>query len=625
MGFVENKHYRLEGKSLAEQADPPTKTHDRHLGNFWIPLISYVFLGFLPDLPAWIHNPVHSLQNGGLSDLSQSAWFLGYTSFALTHGHNLFFTNYLNFPYGINLVTNCSVIFLGLIMTPVTLLFSPVLSANIIYALAFSTSAFACFVLLRKIVSWTPAAYLGGLLYGFSPFEIAHGYGHLNWVIAAAPPIVMLLLWDIVIEQKHNPYLWGLGLGCVVTAQFFISTEMVSDMVLESLVGIVMIAVAYRRSFRERLANIARSLASAIIIFSVATAYPLWMLLRGPQHITGPAQPANFLGSIASDLAGFFIPTHNELINPSVATHSHYAASFMGGASTLSESSSYLGISLIVLLIITTVTLWKRPIVKFAAAMLVFSAIMSLGNRLTIDGYTTAVVLPFKLINSLPLLSSTIPGRFSLFVDLFAAILLAVGIHGLRESGLGRHTASTWRATMTALVVGVICLVPLIPNVPYASSEAKIPQFFTSAAVNTIPVGSVVLTYPFPRGEQSLPMLWQATNHFRYKLIGDYAITPGVNGTATFNGVSSTTEQLLNNCLAGQRNAALVPAVVTQAHADLRLWNIDTVIIPSDYAAGPGNTCAIKVMTSVLSKKPVSVQGAAVWWNVRQLLTSLKS
>src|SRR5437588_8225321 len=56
------------------------------------------------------------------SDPAQQTWFVAWTSFALTHGHNPLLTAYLNVPAGANLAINTSMPLLGVLGLPVTLL-----------------------------------------------------------------------------------------------------------------------------------------------------------------------------------------------------------------------------------------------------------------------------------------------------------------------------------------------------------------------------------------------------------------------------------------------------------------------------------------------------------------------
>ena len=60
-----------------------------------------------------------------------------------------------------------------------TWIWGPVASLNVASTITPALTAFTAFVVIRRWVSWTPAAFVGGLLYGFSPFilsslEFAH-------------------------------------------------------------------------------------------------------------------------------------------------------------------------------------------------------------------------------------------------------------------------------------------------------------------------------------------------------------------------------------------------------------------------------------------------------------------
>ncbi len=60
---------------------------------------------------------------------------------------------------------------------------------NVALTLSPALSALAMFVLLRRWVSWMLAAFIGGLLYGFSPFIlIALTDAHLMLAMAPIPP-----------------------------------------------------------------------------------------------------------------------------------------------------------------------------------------------------------------------------------------------------------------------------------------------------------------------------------------------------------------------------------------------------------------------------------------------------
>ena len=96
-------------------------------------------------------------------DPEQQTWFLAWTSHALTHGLNPFFTNYLNAPKGANLAIDTAMPLLGVLGMPITLLAGPVAAFNLLLKLGLAASGVSMFWVLRRYTSWWPAAFAGGL------------------------------------------------------------------------------------------------------------------------------------------------------------------------------------------------------------------------------------------------------------------------------------------------------------------------------------------------------------------------------------------------------------------------------------------------------------------------------
>ena len=81
-------------------------------------------LAYWPVMPFDASKLPHLL-GAGAGDPAQMSWFLAWTPFALGHGLNPFFTNYIDYPLGVNLASNTSVPLLGLLAAPVTLRAGP--------------------------------------------------------------------------------------------------------------------------------------------------------------------------------------------------------------------------------------------------------------------------------------------------------------------------------------------------------------------------------------------------------------------------------------------------------------------------------------------------------------------
>ncbi len=184
----------------------------------------------------------------GCFDQAQSAWFLAWVPYALQHGHNPFFTTWLNPPHGVNLMDNASMPLLGLVMAPFTVLLGPVASWDILAMVAMAGSALAAFCVFRRFVAWRPAAFAGGLLYGFGPYMAAQGTTHLNLSFAVFPPVVLWLAEAVLVRQQGRAERWGVVFGACCLAQLLISTELLLTTATMAAIGAVALVATRWRS-----------------------------------------------------------------------------------------------------------------------------------------------------------------------------------------------------------------------------------------------------------------------------------------------------------------------------------------------------------------------------------------
>ena len=128
----------------------------------------------------------------GCDDPGLFTWFLAWPANAIAHGHSVLYSTAIFHPGGVNLLSMTSVLAIGIPLAPVTWLFGPVATLNVAATLGPVLSALAMFWLLRRWVSWTPAAFIGGLVYGFSPFVLtAVSVGHLNVAFLFLLPLMV--------------------------------------------------------------------------------------------------------------------------------------------------------------------------------------------------------------------------------------------------------------------------------------------------------------------------------------------------------------------------------------------------------------------------------------------------
>jgi hypothetical protein len=552
-----------------------------------------------------------------------NVWFLAYTPAALGHGLNPFFTTALNHPYGVDLLQNTSVELLGLLAWPVTALAGPVAADTVVGAAALALSAGAGYLLLTRFVAWRPAAFVGGLLYGFSPYQIGQAWiGHLNLCFVALPPLMALVLYDLAVRRRGRPARRGLLLGLLAVAQFFVSVEVLATTVLMLAVALAAGAVVGRRHWAARWRPTGIALGTAAAVAAVALALPLWYFLAGPAHVSGPLQ--YLPQDNRADLLGLVVPDQLQhlTVHAALARSDAFAGS-------LGENGSYLGLPLVVVLVAGVATLRRTPAVAVAAVVGGLAWVLSLGaalvvraNPAALPGVVRGLPLPERLLWRLPLLGSLSPVRLSLFVDLSAAVVLAVVLGRLRARTAAGWPAGRWPgpAAGGAAVAAALAVVALLPLVPAAPFPRAGPRATPVAALDRVPSGSVALLYPYPSDVDSRAEAWQAVAGVRFAMPGGYALVRAIapHRLPVPNDVELTRPTLVARTLMGLEagvDPGRSPALRQALRSELAAEGVTSVV--AQPAGTPDPARAVAFLSWLVGRAPVPVDGAFAWYRVR--------
>jgi hypothetical protein len=586
------------------QVEPNLVTQPRSPWRRWAPILTsvsiYAAIALFGWGSIWSHGGSRFAVQGG-ADPAVSMWFLTWAPYTLLHPHNPLFSNYGNYPFGVNMVLNTAVLPLGYLLTPVTLLAGPVASFNVLGMVSPILAACSALALLRRFTTWYPAAFVGGLLFGFSPYVVAQATGHLNLEFVALLPLILLVLHDLVVSQRGRPVRKGFWLGVLIIVQFFISSELLFDTLLLALAGVIIIAVLDGGKVRSHVRFAAPGLGTAALMVVVALAYPVWFVLAGPGHVVGPIQLSS--QEYRADLLGSIVPDSFERFAPSAFTRA--ADKFVHGYRI--ENGSYLGLPLVAFLIAAAIVLRRNRVVLVAALLGGLAFVLSLGSTLELANHDyVSVVLPETVLAKLPLSSNVIPARFSLFVTLFAALVLGVALERLHAAGFWRWSKAE---VVAPLALGLGLLVPLVPAWPMAAQATVIP-YFTSAAARAIPLNSVALVYPFPDQFYARPQAWQASTFLRFKMPGGRFIVPEPGTKIAGTSRSSVTDSVLRKLALG-RPPPRSPALRSEVDDQLRAWHVRTVLAAPE-GADPAR--AISYLTWLLGRPPRTSNGITVWY-----------
>jgi hypothetical protein len=340
-------------------------------------------------------------------------------------------------------------------------------------------------------------------------------------------------LYELLVTRRHRPLVMGAVLGALAGAQALIDPEVVALLGVVIGIGLVVIAAFNVRTLRERLGDLAKAGAAAIVVFGVLTGYMLWWLLIASGHLVGPPQPLASLQLYRADLLGLFVPTSNQVIAPAALVK--VSASFM--YYNVTENVTYIGLPLVIFIGVVAVV-WRRERVVLVSAMLALVAfIFSLGSSLMVDNHATGIPMPEALLSHLPLVDSVVPARFGLVVSLFAAIVLGIGadrvFNAIRTRAKTKPRAKLYlRSALAGVLVLVASFALLVPRAPLESQAPSWPTD-TTATLDAIPPGTVVLTYPYTLFPWTEAMYWQATDGMRFRITGGYDVVQGPSNAGT--------------------------------------------------------------------------------------------
>jgi hypothetical protein len=521
---------------------------------------------------------------GNTGDPSLWIWDLKWVPFALAHHLNPLVTSYLHYPGGANLMWNASIIFPALVLAPVTDLFGPIVSYNVVAVLGVSLSAWCAFLAVRRYTAgWLPAA-VSGLLYGFSPYMAVQITGHAQLFIAAFPPLLLLFADEVLVRQRRAPALMGILLGIVTAAQLLTGEELLAMTAIMTVLPLVALAIIHRAQVRQRIGHVARTSAWALGTFLLLGGYPLYIQFLGPQRVHGALQG---IDTYVATPSSFVVPSSFELV---------------GGHGVVLDSSVYIGVPLLLLAVLIVAWLHRRTAVVVSAVALVSAIVFSLGGHLVLHGVASRIPLPWAVIDHLPVLDNILPVRLMLFGYLALAVLLAVFLDA------ARHRSRGWG--VGGLAATAAALIFLIPTLPLPAGEYTVPTFFTSDSVQRLSRSGSVLVTPY---EGQGPEIWQALSGMAFRTQVGVVYAPGPSGHMEGPDLDPLGQELNELDSLGQPVPTTLPASQRQTYlSDLRAHDVTSIVVgPSS-----GQEQEAQFFTELLGVPGVSTGGVVVWFDV---------
>ncbi|MFL5797215.1 MAG: hypothetical protein ACJ77A_04695 [Actinomycetota bacterium] len=435
------------------------------------------------------------------TDPSFYAWAMAWFPHAIGHGLNPLVTHEVWAPVGFNLTHATAVPGPALALSPVTLLFGPVVAYNVMSLLAPVLAAWAAYLLCREVTGRFWASLVGGYLFGFSVYVTAQMLGHPNLSLVFPVPLCALVVLRLV-RGEISTRKAVVGLAAALTGEFLISLEVFTTLAVVGILALVA-AVLVMPRLRPALYGAGMAVALAYGITAVVVSPLVWSFFSSSYY----APVYDFYPALyASDLVNFLVPT--SLTHVGAGTFFPVSTMFTGD---ISEQSAYFGLPLLAMAGGFAVEFWRRGWARWLLGLTAVVCVLSLGPKLHIGGQET-MTMPWKLALSVPLLKYVLPGRLMLYAWLGVAVMAAAWLAA--RPGWGR-----WALAGLAVIV-------LFPNItgPFWHNPVHEPAFFSGGEYRRfLPRDANVLVVPYGASGEST--LWQAESGFWFRMPGGNVAT----------------------------------------------------------------------------------------------------
>ena len=437
-------------------------------------------------------------------DPASHVWFLAWWPHAIATGSNPFLTHAVWAPSGYNLAGSTAMPGPSLALAPVTALFGPVVSYNLLSLAAPALSAWTAFLLCRRVTGRFGPSLVGGYLFGFSTYELGQLTGHPNLALVALVPVaVTVVVRRVKGDLAARPFV--LLLALVLVGQFLISTEVALTMTMFGGLALLLAIAMFGKESRPRLVQTTIQVGAAYLLSAIPLVPYLYYVAKSASH--SPIY-AFYPSLYSTDALNFVVPTPLTFFGRH--QFAAVAANFKGN---ISEEVGYLGLPLLAAVLVFAASRWRSALARFLLAMLAVVLLATLGPALRIAGSDT-VSLPWRALIHLPFVRYVLPARLMMYAFLLAGVIVAIWLAGPETAGVPR-----W-ARWAVAGLAVALLLPN-PSYPIWRSRVDTPAFFADGLYRQVlRPGEIIVVIPY--GDRGHSMLWQAQAGFFFDMAEGY-------------------------------------------------------------------------------------------------------
>jgi hypothetical protein len=475
----------------------------------WVPswvwvVVFYLSMGLLTIARHALAHPRTVCACVGTGDPSLFMWGLTWWPHAIAHGLNPFVSHFLWTPVGVNTAQATFLPTAAIALAPLTTLFGPIFSYNVLAVAGPVLSAMTAYLLCRHVVRRELPSVAGGYLFGFSSYEFAQLTGHLNLTLIFLIPVIVHIALRRA-DQEISRRAYVISMALLIILQAGLSTELLAESVG---FGAVLLVSAYFLAplpQRSRVGGlVGETVGAGLLALLVASPFFYYALLSGGF----PKGSSLYWDVYALDLLNPLFPTYATWLGHNA--FQSLSVTYSGGGVT--GQDGYLSIPIIVVFLLWAVkSEGRRPLARLLLITAGITFVAALGAHLHIAGHQT-ITLPFNWTKELPIFNDIIPSR----IILFTTLAVSVGVAAWLAMPAGR-VFGRWLVVLVAAVV-------IFPNVTqslYGVPPVN-PRFFSTTMYKRyLKPGETVLALPY--AYNGVSDLWQAETGFYFYMPEGYA------------------------------------------------------------------------------------------------------
>ena len=483
---------------------------ERGVTRFGIPAVLYlaIFLALNPHVPGQFST--HYLFSG--PDGYQNVWNLWWVNQSASDLRLPWHTSLLHHPFGTTLLGHTLNPFNGVMAIVLLKFFSLVETYNLIVIFSFVMGGVTAYWLCLAMTGSQTGSVVGGAVFTFSSFHVAHASGHLQLVALEWMPL-FLLCWIRFCEAP------SVRRGMAAAATLLLVS--LCDFYYFAY-SVIAGALFYGWTAWQR--------KDALFLFRGAPGAAVAGFLMPAVATSGALAAALLIQNARSPFVGTHSPQElaMDLLSPfvwSATSRYHDVFTWWQRLSPFAlEASVYVGLSVIALSIYALTRPARREIrhLGFWGLVAGFFFVMSLGPNLRVGGHeislglrgtvfgrpdTNLLALPYAWLWLIfpPWRLAGVPLRMMVMVHLVSAIFTAAGIKALLQ------TRPAWRHALVAAAILVVTI-DLLPA-PLGTTRSDVPAYVQE--LQRLPEGAV-LDLASPAGQA----LFYQTVHGKPMLFG---------------------------------------------------------------------------------------------------------